>query len=454
MNRKRITATILKSGLSAVLMIFGFTSGFAQQTVTLKQAIEYALQNKTDALKAKLEVTNADYKIAEAKAGALPKINGVANLTYNPILQKSALPGDFFGAPGTTVLVPFGQKWIAGAGVQLQQALFNQQVFIGLKAARSTKEFYQLNADLTDEQIIERVSNAYFQVFTVEQNQETLESSYASTEKARDVIKSLFDNGLAKKIDLDRTNVNLTNIETNIKQTKNGVNQAKNALKFYMGMPIDKDIQLVKEDMEITPHLLENSLSSDNRTEVKVLLKNKELLEYNKKATEAAYYPTVNLTANYNWQGLGEKFPLTNGRSNGVYWSDYSAIGLGVNIPIFNGFATKSKVQQAQIELDKINLDIQETKLSLDLDYQNAKSQIENSLSTLENQKANVTLAEDVLANTRSNYQYGLATLTELLDAENALVQAKNNYTNAILDYKIAEVQYYKSKGELKTYLK
>ncbi len=445
MNRKRITASRLKKGLSAVLMIFGFSSVFAQQTVTLKQAIEYALQNKTDALKAKLEVTNADYKIAEAKAGALPKINGTANLTYNPIIQEIVLAGQTF---------KMGQPWVAIAGVQLQQALFNQQVFIGLKAAKSTKEFYQLNADLTDEQIIERVSNAYFQVFTVEQNQETLESSYASTEKVRNVIKSLFDNGLAKKIDLDRTNVNLTNIETNIKQTKNGVTQAKNALKFYMGMPIEKDIQLVKEDMEITPHLLENTLSADNRTEVKVLLKNKELLEYNKKATEAAYYPTINLTANYNWQGMGEKFPLVNGSSKGVMWSDYSAIGLGINIPIFNGFATKSKVQQAQIDLDKINLDIQETKLSLDLAYQNAKSQIENSLSTLENQKANVTLAEDVLANTRSNYQYGLATLTDLLDAENSLVQAKNNYTNAILDYKIAEVQYYKSKGELKTYLK
>ena len=184
------------------------------------------------------------------------------------------------------------------------------------------------------------------------------------------------------------------------------------------------------------------------------MLKNKELLEYNKKATEAAYYPTVNLTANYNWQGLGPKFPLTNGISNGVYWSDFSAIGLGINVPIFNGFATKSKIQQAQIDLDKLNLDIQETKLSLDLAYQNAKSQIENSLNTLEYQKANVALAEDVLANTKSNYQYGLATLTDLLDAENSLVQAKNNYTNAILDYKIAEVQYYKSKGELKTYLK
>lgn len=445
MNRKRITASRLKKGLSAVLMIFGFSSVFAQQTVTLKQAIEYALQNKTDALKAKLDISNADAKIIEAKAGALPKVNGTANLTYNPIIQEVSLDGR---------TIKMGQPWVAIAGVQLQQAVFNQQVFIGLKAAKSTKEFYQLNAELTDEQIIERVSNAYFQVFTVEQNQQTLESSYASTEKVRNIIKSLFDNGLAKKIDLDRTNVNLTNIETNIKQTKNGVAQAKNALKFYMGMPIEKDIQLVKEDMEITPHLLENTMSSDNRTEVKVLLKNKELLEYNKKATEAAYYPTVNLTANYNWQGIGEKFPLVNGSSRGVMWSDYSAIGLGINVPIFNGFATKSKVQQAQIDLDKLNLDIQETKLSLDLAYQNAKSQIENSLNTLEYQKANVALAEDVLANTKSNYQYGLATLTDLLDAENSLVQAKNNYTNAILDYKIAEVQYYKSKGELKTYLK
>lgn len=436
-----------------VLTVTG-TLMYSQQTITLKQAIEYALQNKADALKAKLDITNADAKILEAKAGALPKINGSANLTYNPILQQSALPGEFFGTPGTVIMVPFGQKWIAGAGVQLQQALFNQQVFIGLKAAKSTKEFYQLNADLTDEQIIERVSNAYFQVFTVQQNQETLESSYGSTEKIRNVIKSLFDNGLVKKIDLDRTNVNLTNIDTSIKQTKNGVVQAENALKFYMGMPIENKIQLVKEDMEITPHLLENTVSSDNRTEVKVLLKNKELLEYNKKATEAAYYPTVNLTANYNWQGMGSKFPLTNGSSNGVYWSDYSSIGLGVNIPIFNGFSIKAKVQQAQIDIDKLNVDIKDTKLGLDLAYQNAKSQIENSLNTLEYQKANVALAEDVLANTKSNYQYGLATLTDLLDAENSLVQAKNNYTNAILDYKVAEIQYYKSKGELKTYLK
>ena len=441
--------------LGALLFAFSITELQAQETVTLKQAIEYALQNKADAQNAQLDIRNADYQIMEAKAGALPKINGVANITYNPILQTTALDaGAFSGGPSNIQLITLGQKWNAGAGVQLSQALFNQQVFIGLKAAKSTKEFYQLNAQLTEEQIIERVSNAYFQVFTIQQKKETLENSYASTEKARNIIKSLFDNGLAKKIDLDRTNVNLTNINTILKQQQNAINQAENALKFYMGMPIENKIELVKADMEITPHLLDETVATDQRSEIKILNKQRELLQYNKKAVEAAYYPTVNLNANYSWQGLGDKFPLTNGEKNGVYWADYSAITLGVNIPIFNGFATKARVEMAQIELDKLDVSIKDTKLGLDLSYQNAKSQIENSLLALENQKANVSLAETVTSNTKHNYQYGLATLTELLEAENALVEAKNNYSNAILEYKIAEIQYYKAKGELKNYLK
>lgn len=441
--------------LGALLFAFSITELQAQETVTLKQAIEYALQNKADAQNAQLDIRNADYQIMEAKAGALPKINGVANITYNPILQTTALDaGAFSGGPSNIQLITLGQKWNAGAGVQLSQALFNQQVFIGLKAAKSTKEFYQLNAQLTEEQIIERVSNAYFQVFTIQQKKETLESSYSSTEKARNIIKSLYDNGLAKMVDLDRTNVNLTNINTILKQQQNAINQAENALKFYMGMPIENKIELVKADMEITPHLLDETVASDERSEVKILNKQKELLQYNKKAVEAAYYPTVNLNANYSWQGLGDKFPLTNGKKNGVYWADYSAITLGVNIPIFNGFATKARVEMAQIELDKLEVNLKDTKLGLDLTYQNAKSQIENSLLALENQKANVSLAETVTTNTKNNYQYGLATLTELLEAENALVEAKNNYSNAILEYKIAEIQYYKAKGELKTYLK
>jgi len=63
-------------------------------------------------------------------------------------------------------------------------------------------------------------------------------------------------------------------------------------------------------------------------------------------------------------------------------------------------------------------------------------------------------LAQEVLDNTKNNYYQGLASLTDLLDAENSLTEAQNNYTSALLDYKLAEIQLIKSKGELKSLLK
>ena len=71
-----------------------------------------------------------------------------------------------------------------------------------------------------------------------------------------------------------------------------------------MGMPIEEPISLVKEDVQINPQLLTDQINTDNRTEVKVLEKKKQLLQYNVKATQAAYYPTLSLIGNYAWQGF------------------------------------------------------------------------------------------------------------------------------------------------------
>ena len=150
-----------------LITLLSFTLSVSAQEIaplTLKDAITFALENKAEAKKAKLEVENSEYKIQEVRSRALPQISANGSMTYNPILQLNALPGDFFGAPGTTILAPLGQKWNSIAGVSLNQALFDQSVFTGLKAAKSTREFYQINAQLTEEQVIERVANAYYQV--------------------------------------------------------------------------------------------------------------------------------------------------------------------------------------------------------------------------------------------------------------------------------------------------
>lgn len=451
MNRKRITATKLKIGIASAFMIFGFSLVSAQQQVSLQEAIKQALQNKAEAKKAALQVKKAEYKIDEARAGALPQISATISNTYNPILQKSVLPGEVLGRPGELIPVAFGTKWQSVNVVTLNQNIFDQRVFIGLKAAKSTREFYLLNSELTNEQIIENVATAYYQVFVQEENLKTVEESYANTERVRNVIKSLVDNGLAKPIDLDRTNVQLTNIGSNKQQLINAVEVSKNSLKFYMGVPIDTAIELEEKTIVPNSQLLDTNVNLETRSELKVLNKQKELLEYNKKATIANLYPTVGLSANYGWQGLGNKFPYTSGSSQGTNWGDYASVGLAIKIPIFMGGSTKAQIQQAEIDIQDLDQDIQNKKLNLSLDYKNAISNMENAIINIQSMKDNVDLAEKVQKNTQSNYQYGLATLTEVLDTENALTQAKQNYANALLDYKQAEIKVIKAKGELNT---
>ena len=446
MKSKTNTAKKLSISVAAAFMVFGSLQVQAQEIVSLQEAIESALKNKSEAKKAALQIQKAEYKIDEAKAGALPQVSVGGGLTYNPIIQESLLE---FG--GQRITAKMGQKWNSNLTATVNQALFDQKVFIGLKAAKSTREFYVLNAELTNEQLIANVANSYYNVFVQEENLRTLEASYSNTEKVRNIIKSLVDNGLAKQIDLDRTNVQLTNISASKQQTINAAELAKNGLKFYMGIPIDTPIELEEKSIEPKPELLSSVANIDNRSEVKVLEKQKELLQYNKKATEAALYPTVGLQASYGWAGMGKAFPLTNGINNGVMWTDMASIGLNVRIPIFTGGATKSRIKQAEIDLLDVEQDIENTKLGLNLDYQNSITNIENSLINLDKLKDNVVLAEKVQSNTQSNYQNGLATLTELLDAQNALTQAKQNYATGLLDYKQAEIQLIKAKGELNT---
>ena len=152
----------MKKFAFSLLFIGGLIFGQEAKMLTLPEAISYALQNKADAEKARLDIRRGDAQIAEVKSSAYPNISFGSNTTFNPLLQESVLPGEIFGAPGQQVKVAFGQKYTSSNMLQLTQVLFNQSVFTGLKAAKTTREFYIINAELTEEQIIERVANAYF----------------------------------------------------------------------------------------------------------------------------------------------------------------------------------------------------------------------------------------------------------------------------------------------------
>lgn len=438
----------------AAIGSFSLSFSFAQENLTLSEALKFALQNKSDAQKARLEVDNAENLISETRANALPQVNFNGGLTYNPIVQKSALPAEIFGGePGEYMMVAFGQKWQGQGAVALTQQLFNQTVFTGLKAAKTTREFYQINSQLTEEQLIEKVANSYYDVYQSQLQLVTLDNNLENTNKTKEVISGLYQNGLSRKIDLDRVTVAVKNLEAQRQQLINALELKENALKFVIGMDITRDIQLPEETFDIKLEAIVDSANIMNRTEIKLMNKQRELLELNKKAVLSEYYPNLSLTANYGYLGFGNTFPLFF-KDKGVQWSNFAGVGLNLSFPIFNGYSTRSKVRKADIELKIAQIDLDETKLALNLANENAKAQIKNSMLTVNSNRENVTLAKEVMENTKNNYQNGLATLTELLDAETAYADAQNNLNTSLLNYKVAEIQLMKSNGELQTLIK
>ncbi len=421
----------------------------AQQTLTLKEALNYAIQNSVKVRKSKLDIDGGRYKTEEIRAQALPQITGNAGLTYNPIIGK--LVADFGGAPQS---IKLGQNWNSSAGIQLSQQLFNQTVFTGLQAARSSEEYYNLISQLTEEQIIELVANNYYQVLVNRQQLNVLDTNIKNVRAIEKIITTQYQSGLAKKIDVDRIKVNVTNLQTQREQTANAITQLENQLKFSMGMPVNTEITLPKTELTEVASLPQftDSLSLANRTEIKILDTQDKLYWLQRKAYVSEYYPSLALTGNYTYSSQSGGFDFLSSNSAAIGFGA-SAVGLTLKVPIFNGFLTRSKIRQADVDIKKAREDRRESTNTLNMAYENAKIQLRNSLSTITAQKQNAELADEIYKSTQNNYNNGLANLTDLLDTETALTEAQNSYTQALLNYKIAEIQLIKSNGNIKSLL-
>lgn len=427
--------------------LMGVQMTSAQEVLTLKDALNYALAHSESIKKAHLDVEGGKHQVAEVRASALPQIEGTGALNYNPVIGKLVFAGQS---------VTIGQPWDSHVGVQLNQQVFNQQVFTGLKAAKTTSEFYELSAELTEEQVIEQVASNYYQVLVNREQLSVIDTNLKNVNIIREIVSNQYDNGLAKKIDVDRIRVNITNLENQREELVNAIVMLENQLKYTMGMPIETAIELPETELTAVPTALdfpEQPNRMDHLVELNLMNKQLELLDLQYKAYKAEYYPTLALVSNYSYTAMSDRFNYLYKSSVDPMAARFGSmvIGLSLRVPIFNGFATRARMGQAKVDYLKAEQDLWNTKQSLNLANENAKIQLRNALNTIQSQRENVTLAQEVYVSTQNNYNNGLAPLTDLLDTENALTQAQNSYTQALLNYKVAEIQLKKANGEIKS---
>ncbi|MCW3462542.1 TolC family protein [Chitinophaga nivalis] len=450
---KRLKLTLV------LLMGIGVSHGYAQTQLTLQEALKFALNNNKQLARTKMDEEMNKFKIQEVRSQALPRIDASASYTDNLKLAQSLIPGDAIGkSADSSQVITFGTQYNAAVGAELTQQVFNKAVITGLKAAKSGQEYYTLQTQQSTENVIYNVSQLYYQLLVIQEKITTINSNIEKLTQLVSATKSQYDNGLAKKIDLDRIKVNLTNYITQRIQLENQYATQANNLKRQMGMPLQSAFLLPPASLKDIENKAAGVLQYDdmnlsNRTEFRLLKKQEELQELQKKAYLAEYYPSLSLNGRYSYNGMSRQFLFQHDPSNATFWFGAASVALTLKIPIFDGFGRRSKVNQANVTLRQLSKQIEDTELGLNTEYENAKLQVRSNLSTITTQKENMDLANEVYYSTQNNYKLGLAGLTDLLNAETSLTDAQNSYNEALLQYKLAELDIIKSKGSLKDLL-
>lgn len=416
---------------------------------TVQEAVEYAAKNNAQVKNALLNIQSQQQTNREITASALPNITGTVGLTDYIKIPTSLLPGEIFGQPaGTYIPVQFGTKYNSSASIQLQQTLFDGQVFIALQARATSIQFQTKNKEVTEEAIKTNIYKIYYQLVVSKTQIELLDANITRLEKLGHDAGELYKNGFAEKLDVDKVTVQLANLRTEKNKALNSISIGYLGLKTLMGMPVKDTLVLTDK---LTDDQVKEDFSNDtvyqynDRKDFQYLSLAKKLNEFNIKRYQLSYIPTLSLNGSYSKNAQRNKFDFF-GKGD---WFTTSYLGLNLSVPIFDGLARSARIKRSRIELKETENQLDNLKLSIDNEVEQAKINFKSALSTMNFQKQNMQLAETVYNQTKKKFEVGTGSNTEITSAQTDLITAQTNYINALYNAIIAKVDYLKATGKL-----
>lgn len=415
---------------------------------TLESCLEYGLSNHPSIKAAGYDIDFAKARVNEGIAAYLPQINASAGLDYNVKLQATVLPGGIVGPDPTEVR--FGTKWITNAAIQLDQKIFDLTYLMGYKANKPSVNLNREIQNKIKEDVAFDIASSYQKVLVSKEQIKLLKVSLENLERILKVGELQLKTGVMKQTDFDRIKVQYNNVKSQVYIAESGYDLALNALKMSMGMGANENMEIgdsIQFKYEGAP--ITGDFNASNRLDYTILNQSLWLQNIQLKRARASYAPTLSGYARYG--ALGQRDDFKEMFQN---FTDFSAVGLRLNIPIFDGLMRNARIKQQKYTVLKEQANLELYKLQFEMQFKNAKFQLERNRTALINDLENLELAEKMFAQTTLQYEKGVATLTDLINAETSYNQARNNYLTSVTNAKIAELELEKSKGSLKTFLK
>ncbi len=434
-NRKRkILAKLMCLGfLLMVLMIPGVYGSEDSRTFSLSEAQEYAVKHNYETQKSEMEVRVTEKRIRETLGAGLPQISTSVGYINNLELVTVLIP-DFFNDPNDKIAVQFGTQHNATLNLQIQQLVFNGSYFVGLATSRIFKSLATEGLERTKLDVMETVSQTYYLILISQESERIIQGNLQNLEKTLYEIRELYNEGFVEETDADVIQISVTALKNSFQNLQKQTETAFQLLKFQMGIDLDEKIELadslgdIISEMNIKEELAVGFDLEDN-IDYRLIQTQEKLAEMNLKNERAQYWPTVGAYYALSYQAQRNAFNFFNFDEK---WYRSQVIGVNLNIPIFKSGMQKARVQQASIALDQARQTTLQVSQGLLLEAAQAKNALSSAYENYINVKDNMELSKKVYDKTLIKYQEGMASSTDLTQANDRYLAAQASYIQAL----------------------
>ncbi len=411
-----------------------------KRLLTLNEAVKLGLENSKNLKIDAAKVQEATANFLEAKNNRLPslKVSGTALALANADVNLKILPPSANGGNA----VKANSAFLANVSASMP-IYAGGKIKYGIQSAEYLIEAAKLNAENNQVQIAYNIAQAYNNLFKANESIQVLKENLASSEKRDETFLKLENNGVIARNDRLKANLQTSNLELQLLEAENNFKIATINMDLLLGLPETLEIEIpgnyIEDSSLMEPVSYYVSEAFKNRKDLQALDYQKKSSLLSIKSAKAESLPTIALTGGYIAADVPKVLTVLNAAN----------IGVGINYNIDNLWKKNSSLVRAEARDQQLSLSNDllndQIKLEINRDYQNAVY-AEKRIAIYE--KSSLQADENYRV-TKNKYDNGLATITELLDADSAQVVTHVNVINAKADAALAYRKLLQSTGTL-----
>ena len=461
-------------GLLAALVAGGWPAGVAAMQrgpadavaaggpMLLSAVAEAAVERNREIIDSEYELALARGQVSEAWSDFYPSVNLSSSYTRNVAPQVSFLPAQIFdpsAAAGDFIPIQFGADNIWNLSVNLEQTLFDPRILVGVGAASRFRGLQREALRGRTQQIVTRVRIAFYDLLLAQEEVRLTENSLKRVRQSLDETRAMQEAGVAEVYDVLRLEVELANLEPNLRRGENRLRAARRAVAAELDLDPESQVEVAGELalMDLDDFGANSAANRDilafsgealgdevdlgallrrsrtNRSDIRQLELTETLRRTELRIEQTEYLPILSAFGSYGLAAQQNGVPDFFGTS--AQRGTTKQVGFRVTMPIFSGFRETARISQRQAALRQAET---QTRLATDqaeIQLRNLADELHEARLRARGQRLAVSQARRGYEIASARYREGLAGQLELTDAEVALRQSEFNYAQAVYDY-------------------